>query len=430
MSKRYLEQNVYDAARERLHFTFDNFERIYVAFSGGKDSGVLLNLALDYMRENGITRKLGVLFVDMEAQYTATIDYIRQEFEQHADLIEPYWVCLPINLRNAVSVFEPFWTPWDKAHRDKWIRELPEGAITEDSHPFPFFRREMEFEEFVPAFGDWYAQGGRAAALVGIRSDESLNRWRTIASKAKTRFKGKPWTTEVSPNLVNVYPIYDWSTEDIWTANAKHGWSYNRLYDSFYMAGVGIHDQRICQPYGDDQRIGLNLFRVVEPHTWAKVVNRVSGANFGNIYCGERVLGYRGVKLPPGHTWKSYTKLLLATLPPATRDHYVDRFKKFMRYWSRVGSPVPHEVEDMLPPEAKRTGRPSTRSKTGKHTVIYKRIPDALDVKLESSKAGPSWRRMAICILKNDHLCKTLSFTQTKEQRARIQATLEKYKCL
>jgi len=36
---------------------FENFERIYLSFSGGKDSGAMLNITLDYMRKNNINRK-------------------------------------------------------------------------------------------------------------------------------------------------------------------------------------------------------------------------------------------------------------------------------------------------------------------------------------------------------------------------------------
>jgi predicted phosphoadenosine phosphosulfate sulfurtransferase len=56
----YLDTSVYDASTERLDFIFANFERIYVSFSGGKDSGVLLNLVIDYVRARGIERKIGV----------------------------------------------------------------------------------------------------------------------------------------------------------------------------------------------------------------------------------------------------------------------------------------------------------------------------------------------------------------------------------
>lgn len=427
--KRYLKKNVYDAAQERIAFIFSEFQNICVSFSGGKDSSVMLNLCLDHMRENGIRRKIGVLFIDLEGQYTATIDHIREMLDENSDLIQPFWVCLPINLRNAVSVYEPFWCCWEPGAEDKWVRKMPDHpAVISDQSFFPFYSYRMEFEEFVPAFGEWFADGKPAAMLVGIRTDESLNRFRTIASTAKKTYQNKAWTTQCGENVFNAYPIYDWGTEDLWIANARCGWKYNRLYDMFYRAGVGIHDMRICQPYGDDQRIGLDLFRVIEPQTWARVVNRVSGANFGNIYCGTKLLGFRQVDLPPGHTWKSYTKLLLASLPPETAANYRDRFAKFIRYWRKTGSPVMDQYRALLPDEAEITEDVATRGAKTRTLVRYRTIPDALDNKLESAKAAPTWRRMAACILKNDHLCKGLSFTQTTHQVERMKALIEKYR--
>lgn len=408
---------------------FRNFEKVYVSFSGGKDSGVLLNLIIDYMRRHKIKKKVGVLFIDLEGQYKLTIDYIISILTQNADLFEVFWCCLPLNLRNAVSVFQPFWTPWEPAQKDKWIRPLPDfpGVITIHNNPFPFFRKHMEFEDFIRDFGVWYARDAKTACLVGIRSDESLNRFRTIALKEKGMLSNLNWTTKMTgaAQLYNCYPIYDWTTGDIWVANAKFGWPYNRLYDMFYKAGVPLSKQRICQPYGDDQRIGLNLFRVIEPETWAHVVNRVSGANFGNIYSGNSILGYRNVKLPEGHTWRSYTKMLLATLPGETAANYRERFIKFVRYWNRTGCAVSGGT--WLPPEASVSKNFSSRGTRGKPLVVYRGIPDSIPARLEAKKVAPTWRRMAICILKNDQLCKSLSFTQTKRQRERMKTLLEKY---
>jgi predicted phosphoadenosine phosphosulfate sulfurtransferase len=427
--KLYSNENVYHAACRRMEYIFDNFEKVCVSFSGGKDSGISLMLALQEAKKRN--QKIGVLFIDLEGQYKLTIEYVERVLNDNAELIEPYWVCLPLNLRNAVSVYQPFWCCWEPGHEDKWIRQMPSHpAVISDQSYFPFWKYRMEFEEFVPEFAKWYADGKKTATIVGIRSDESLNRYRTIASKSKETIDGNQWTTRLfqDQDIYNVYPIYDWKTEDIWTAYGKFGWDYNRLYDMFYKAGVPLSNMRICQPYGDDQRIGLNLFRVIEPETWARVVNRVSGANFGNIYAGNKILGYRNVQLPKGHTWESYTKFLLASLPDEMRLNYIDRFRKFIKHWKEKGSGVPDELLPLLPEEAEIRPELSTRGNKNKRVVRYSSIPDTVDHKLESRRAAPTWRRMAICILKNDYLCKGLSFAQTKDQSERMKMLIEKYK--
>lgn len=429
--KIYQDKSVYDASIERLNFIFDEFENVLVSFSGGKDSGVLLNLALEVANQR--KRKLIVFIVDLEAQYKLTIEYLLRMIEAHLDTIEIYWCCLPLNLRNAVSNFTPFWTCWDLENRDKWVREYPnvKGLITEENHNFNFFYKGMEFEEFTPKFAEWLRvkKGKNLAVLVGIRCDESLNRFRTIASDAKTPYKNKRYSTKIAEGVFNFYPIYDWKTRDIWIANSKFEWDYNRLYDLFYKAGLNISEMRICQPYGDDQRVGINLFKVVEPETWQKIISRTSGANFGNIYCKTKMLGYHKVELPSHLTWKRYTKLLLSTLPKELSDSYKKKFIKFIRFWSREGGSVSDQTKMRLKGIVYDRGVNSNRG--GKKPLsVFKKIPDFVDGGAEAKKECPTWRRMAYCIIKNDVLCKGLSFTQTKEQVLKQREILEKYKNL
>ena len=388
MAKKYLGIDVLTAARQRISQIFDDFPRIYVSFSGGKDSTVMLHLVMDEAIKRN--RKVGVLCVDLEGMYKITIEHIQHMYDLYAEYIEPYWVCLPIALRNAVSVFEPKWCCWEPGKEDVWIRRPPEMAITFDKRDiFPFYRYEpgnpMEFEEFVPEFGRWYGQGKLTACFVGIRADESLNRYRTIV-RSKSKFEDKCYTTWLGQGLYNVYPIYDWRTEDIWTYNAKFNKPYNRLYDLMHQAGLTIHQMRICQPYGDDQRKGLWLFHVIEPETWAKVVARVNGANQGALYAQEtgNILGRIKISKPEGHTWESFAKLLLSSMPPQTKEHYENKIAVFLHWWAEHGYPFG--------------------------------IPDEADPKDEANRKAPSWRRICKALLRNDYWCKGLSFSQTKSE--------------
>lgn len=380
MSKRYLQQTVLEAARERIAFTFDTFPRICVSFSGGKDSSVMTHLVMEEAIKRG--RKVGLLFIDLEAQYKLTIDHVQEIFDLYADHIEPYWVCLPMSLRNAVSVFEPRWECWDPKQQDKWVRQPPKGAIT-DPDFFPFFWPGQEFEEFIDYFAKWFSQGKATASLVGIRTDESLNRWRTIAGN-KARFEDKHWTTWKGDGVFSAYPIYDWKTEDIWRYCGRHGKPYNKLYDLMHKAGLTLHQQRICQPYGDDQRKGLWLYHLIEPETWGRVVARVAGANSGSLYAQEsgNMLGRIKISKPEGHTWQSFAGLLLETMPPQTRDHFENKIAVFLKWWEDRGYP--------------------------------QGIPDEADAEEEANRKVPSWRRVCRTLLRNDYWCKGLSFTQTK----------------
>lgn len=390
--------DVLQAARDRIRYTFDHFEAIYISFSAGKDSSVMFHLVMDEAKRRN--RKVGVLLIDLEAQYLLTIAHAEQMFDMYAEYIDLHWVCLPIKLRNSVSNYEPVWCAWDPDRKEDWVRPMPQrlGVISDPAF-FDFFEPRMEFEEFIELFAAWYAKGRSTAAFIGIRTDESLNRYRTIAIWDKATHFGKRWTTEVVPGVFNVYPIYDWHVSDIWKYHAQFpDRPHNEVYDRMHLAGVTPSQMRLCQPYGDDQKRGLWLYHLIEPQTWGKVVARVNGANSGALYIEERgnVTGYNKITLPPGHTWKSFCNLLLATMPEVSRNHYIPRFQAWIKGWHDRGY---------------RTG-----------------IPDFAPPELEKKYWAPSWRRMCKVLLRNDWWCKGLGLTQPKSAAYQRYMELKKRK--
>ena len=115
----------YEAAIDRIKFIFENFPRIYVSFSGGKDSGVMLNLMIDYMRKHGITRKIGVMILDNEANYEHSLTFMRDVLDANLDFPDVYWCCLPITLPCTVSSYAVEWQFWGNRDKERWIRPMP-----------------------------------------------------------------------------------------------------------------------------------------------------------------------------------------------------------------------------------------------------------------------------------------------------------------
>jgi predicted phosphoadenosine phosphosulfate sulfurtransferase len=379
--KKYQQFSVLTATRERIRKVFDDFEKIYISFSGGKDSSVMTHLVLEEAIKRN--RKVCLLIIDLEAQYQDTIKHIELMVEQYKDHIDLHWVCVPLLLRNAVSNYQPRWICWDEENKPLWVREKP--IDHKDGTEYDFFVPKMEFEEFMVLFGEWYSDYGKykTAAFIGIRADESLHRYRAIASrKDGIMYNNFRWTTKIAKNLYNIYPIYDWRTEDIWIYHGKFPDKiHNAVYDKMNMAGVKLSQQRLCQPYGDDQRKGLWLYHILEPETWYKLINRVNGVNSGALYIQENgnMTGYYKITKPDGHTWQSFCNLLLQTMPKKTREHYTLRFKKFISSWQDRG---------------------------------YKSIPEEAPDELEAKQWAPSWRRLCKVLLRNDYWCKSLGQTQ------------------
>lgn len=400
MPKVYTDKNVLEAALERYEIIFKEFNHIYFSFSGGKDSSVMVQLAAKVARK--LNRKFDILYIDLEAQYQATIQHVEEIKNELKDVInEFYWICLPLSLRNASSIIQPKWVCWDKNDKKKWVRDMPKDVINERNCKWDWFKWGMEFEQFIVDFAEWYeSQYGKSAAGIGIRSNESLNRFRTIISDKKERLNGYGWTTKVqaTKEVYNFYPIYDWETEDIWGAVSKLDLKYNYIYELMYKNGLSIHEQRLCQPYGDDQRNGIDQFRYIEPDTWEKVLNRVHGVNFSNIYARSSLLGNIKSEKPGGMTWEQYAVFLLESLglyAPELRDHYYKKIKTFID-WHRD------------------------------HENISK-LPDEADKKMENAKKIASWRRVARALEKNDFWMTRLSFSQTKSDVNKLFELKKKY---
>lgn len=398
--KKYLDKNVYEAALERFRFVFQEFDNYYLSVSGGKDSSVMVQLANQLASELGVT--FDVLYMDFEAQYQYTIEHIA-ELKQLSQIGTFYHCCLQFKEDNGLSMFQPEWVTWDPNVKQDWIRPIPPDAIHDGNHPFDFYNEEpIEDFDFQVYFADWYQRkhGGKVACGVAIRSDESLNRWRTIASDKKETYKALQWTTKVKSafidmqNVYNFYPLYDWQTQDIWIAVSKIDLMFNQVYEEMYKAGVSIHDQRLCQPFGIDQRQGLDLYAKIEPETWELLLKRVGGVNTGNIYCRTELLGHLKSSKPDHMTWEQYAIFMLESIwlvTPEIAEHYMDKIKRVFDY----------------------------------HNNYYN--TEITDEDTKQGLAYCSWEEIAKSIEKNDFWFKRLSFSETKKGYEKLQKMKEKY---
>lgn len=386
-----LSLNVLEASQHRIDWTLETFSRVCVSFSGGKDSTVMLHLTAQRARATGA--KISVLFIDWEAQFSLTIEHCQKMCSLYQDVIETvYWVAVPLTTQNSLTQFQSEWQCWQPGA--SWVREPPPDAITDPAF-FTFYHSGITFESFVQKFAEWFSQQRPAAMLIGIRADESYNRFLAISSLRKQRFADdKPWSSATpGGHAWYIYPLYDWKTADIWTWFAKTQHCYNPLYNLMFQAGVPLRNMRICEPFGPEQRQGLWLYHVLEPDRWAAMCQRVSGAHSGGIYAGRdnQFYGHRKIEKPANHSWRSYAMFLLESMPQPTAEHYRNKIAVYLHWYQKRG------MND---------------------------IPDSQENDV-GSKDIPSWRRICKVLLNNDYWCRALSFSPTKatsyqRYRARI----------
>jgi len=427
MAKNYLDINVYQAALERLNYLYDHFseDEIWLSLSGGKDSSLCFELMKEVALVRGV-KSINVLIIDLEGHYKLHIDFLEELIADREITVNGYWLCLPFNLSNASSFHMPKWLCWEADKKPLWVRPMPENRliVNENNNPFgEYFRKGMEFEEFIIQFPKYLVeQKGlkQVAQVIGIRTQESYNRYLKMKVRANREFyNGVQWILKqkvTGHDTYSVHPIYDWLIQDVWRYLSSR--KYNEVYDQMYLAGYPLNSMRICQPYGEEQRDNIDLFSKIEPETWARVSERVYGGNFAKIYKGKNVIKGR-IEKPSGATWEEWARLILKTMPPFLRDHYLRRINVFLRWWRKeIFNDIPHVYSAKYEDNEKFDG-----------DGLY--IVDIHDEhKTDTTKKVPSWRRIAKVLIKGDYLCKNLSFCANQQEYEKLEQLKEKYKNL
>lgn len=306
--------NVLEAARQRIALVFDRYPRIVVSVSGGKDSTVMWHLAMAEAQRRG--RQAEVFFLDQEAEYQGTIDQMEIMVRHPAAISR--WMQVPIRMTNATSHRTIWLHAWGPG--EAWVRPKSEMSI----HELP--EAPDRFYDFFPWFE---AQApGPTAYLVGLRSRESLNRWRAVCKNPGV--PGIEWSTKTKrPDVVRFYPLFDWNVGDVWKYLLDEQVPYNRVYDQMIaLRGANMRTTRVSCLVHEQSFRALALLQELEPDTYEALLRRLDGVHSAALYSED--VGVYGVRdLPDAYsTWRVYRDELVATTPLPNMDRFVARFAR------------------------------------------------------------------------------------------------------
>lgn len=323
----YLKENVLEAARKRFEFMYNEFEHIYVAFSGGKDSTVCLQLAIEAATK--LNRlPVRVLFVDQEAEWQTVIDYVR--LVMHDPRVKPFWLQVPIKMNNAASVDEPWMYCWQPGREADWMRPKEPDSIHDNVYGTDLLKGLFGY------FGAYHHPKQRVVQITGMRCEESPSR--SMSLTYREVYPGVTWgakDTKYGRKHYHLSPIFDWSYKDVWKYIHENNFDYCPLYDLMYQHGLSLHSMRVSCVTHEQATKTLYFMQEIEPETWNKLTMRVSGINSvaqlrGDFYIPD--------ELPfMFKTWEEYRDHLLRYLTDDTgRKFFVPLFDKYDKMYEHA----------------------------------------------------------------------------------------------
>jgi predicted phosphoadenosine phosphosulfate sulfurtransferase len=315
MTKIYRAEDVLTAALRRVNRLFDEFDHVVINTSGGKDSTVVMNLTLQVAEERG-RLPVPLMFLDQEAEWSNVIDHVRLQMSDPR--VKPYWLQIPFKLANATSEAMPFLHCWEEG--GDWIRPKEPNSIKEN------ILGTDRFAEIFNRFPEVYFPTGSVAEIGGVRAEESPARQAGLTSYPT--YKDITWGRKINKkrDVYTFYPIYDWTLSDVWKYIHDNNLPYCKLYDYMYQNGVPIQNMRVSNVHHETAVIMLTFLQELEPETWDKISQRVSGVNAVNIlgdhYGKPKDLPFMFA------SWHEYRDYLLENLitDPERRETFRARF--------------------------------------------------------------------------------------------------------
>ena len=139
-------------------------------------------------------------------------------------------------------------------------------------------------------------------------------------------------------------------------------------------------------------------------------------------------MGWQSVKLPEGYTWREFMYFLLSTLPERARKNYLRKLSVSVNFWRTKGGCLSDAtIQKLIDAKVPIIVMDNSNYKTLKKPV---RMEYQDDIDIPEFKEIPTYKRMCVCILKNDHACKYMGFSPTKEEMSKRSQVMEQYRII
>lgn len=311
--KHYINMNVYEAAKTRIHDAIQQSDNQVVLCSGGKDSVALAYLVSECYQEKNIRRPVNLIFMDEELINQDVIDGIKQL--QQNPLFKLYWFNIPMtcDMYNSGKTREYIQNDPHRAH----VREAPSDAITLHDFQLPTDTILTRYQ-----LADLQASlfTGRVCLFKGIRTEESLFRLTQVI-----RRKHSPHIGAHTKKHFECIPLYDWKEEDIFLYYYKKGIQYNPIYDKQMWSNAPL---RVSTPTHTYNTSTYNKLRSIDPQLYQQIVEVFPDMAHADRYNNEIKGNQKGFQQYP-HTIQGLMQYIDDTYTD-NKEHNIQAKRKIL----------------------------------------------------------------------------------------------------